>query len=113
MNTYDKVTHMTTDTPTPTEATNSTDKAAMLIAYDEQLRDLFTFNFAKLDDFTTKMGAVRDMCEDPLGRAAIEGLIDRVQTGAFKDGKEGERLMVVIDQRLIDAMLDLRGVLEG
>lgn len=103
---------MTTDTPAPTE-TDTTNKAAMLIAYDEHLGDLLTFNFAKLDDFTTKMESVEQLCEDPIGRAAIEDIVEQVRSNAFKDGKENQRLMIVVDQRFTDAMLDLRAVLDA
>jgi hypothetical protein len=101
---------MTTDTPVPTE-TESTDKAAMLMAYDEHLAELTTFNFAKLEDFNAKMSSVEQLCEDPLGRAAIETAANQIRTAAFKDGKDNERQMIVVDQRFIDFMLDLRGVL--
>lgn len=99
---------MTTDTPTET-----TDQQTMLATYDETLTELLTFNFAKLDDFNAKMAAVEELCEDPIGRAAIEDVVEQVRGNAFADGKDGERAMIVVDQRFTDAMLDLRAVLDA
>jgi hypothetical protein len=101
---------MTLNTPAET---NINDTEAALLAYDEAMRDIFTFNFAKLDDFVSKITAVVDVCADPLARIELETFMTSVVDSAFTDGKNSERKMIVIDQRFMDTMLDIRVALDG
>lgn len=81
----------------------------VIARYNKGLAELTAFSYANLSDFNKWVESMLEVCEDPFIRAAIEESAQSVAESSFQDGTDTtKRDMIVVDQRFVDKMLDLR-----